>query len=133
MNNYFTIFKNVITKGNYDLSNLLARIDKYHIEGAISDDDRDELIRMARSSVSVAASVDILAKIEELDRRVKAIEDGTVQAPPNETYEEYTVGKWYYGGDKCMLNGKNYVCIAPAGTVCVWSPTEYPAYWEEII
>lgn len=130
MNNYFTIFKNVITKGNYDLSNLLSRIDKYHIEGAVSDEERDELITMARAGAGVAASVDILAKIEELDRRVKAIEDGAVQETPNEVYEEYVAGKWYYNGNRCTFNGKNYICTAPDGVVCVWSPAEYPAYWE---
>ena len=51
---------------------------------------------------------------------------------PTESYEEYTVGKWYYNGNKVSFDGKNYNCIAPEGVVCVWSPTEYPAYWEEI-
>lgn len=131
MSNYFTIFKNVITKGGYDLSILLARIDKYHIEGKISDEEREELIAMAREGASIAGGIDIIAKIEELDRRIKKIEEGNItQENPNEAYEEYVTGKWYYSGDKCAFGGKNYVCIAPEGFVCTWSPIEYPAYWE---
>lgn len=129
MNNYFTIFKNVITKGDYDLSVLLARIDKYHIEGKITDEERDELITMARAGASAVGGINVIAKIEELDRRVKKIEDGNVPVTPGEVYEEYVPGKWYYGGDKCAFKGNNYICTAPEGVVCVWSPVEYPDYW----
>lgn len=52
--------------------------------------------------------------------------------PPTEEYPEFVVGKWYYNGDKCSFGGKNYTCTAPTGTVCVWSPTDYPAYWKEV-
>ena len=44
--------------------------------------------------------------------------------------KKYVVGKWYYNGDKCSFEGVNYVCIAPEGATCVWSPKDYPAYWE---
>jgi hypothetical protein len=132
MNNYFTIFKNVITKGDYDLSVLLARIDKYHIEGKITDEERDELITMAREGASAVGGIDVIAKLEELDLRIKNIEDGNVPVTPGETYEEYVPGKWYYGGDKCAFGGNNYICTAPEGVVCVWSPVEYPAYWQRM-
>ena len=36
----------------------------------------------------------------------------------------------YYNGDKVTYNGKHYVCIAPDGTACVWSPDVYPSYWQ---
>lgn len=132
MNNYFTIFKNVITKGDYDLSVLLARIDKYHIEGKITDEERDELITMARVGASATGGIDVIAKLEELDLRIKNIEDGNVPITPGEAYEEYVPGKWYYGGDKCAFKGNNYICTAPEGVVCVWSPVEYPAYWQRM-
>jgi hypothetical protein len=58
---------------------------------------------------------------------------GAVATPPStESYDDYVPGKWYYGGDKASFNGKNYVCTAPEGTVCVWSPSEYPTYWREV-
>ena len=37
----------------------------------------------------------------------------------------------YYNGDKITFNEKKYVCIAPDGAPCVWSPEDYPAYWQE--
>lgn len=43
-----TIFEQVISRGGYDLTALLANIDRYHIEGKLTDDDRDSLYAMAR-------------------------------------------------------------------------------------
>ena len=69
-----------------------------------------------------AASLKILSRFPEEEKE-----------PDAEEYPEYEVGKWYYAGDKISFNGSNYVCIAPDGAVCVWSPADYPAYWEELI
>ena len=49
---------------------------------------------------------------------------------PNSVYEEYVAGKWYYNGATVRFEDSSYVCTAPEGQVCVWSPTEYPAYWQ---
>ena len=75
-----------------------------------------------------------MKKLEELDKRVKALEeakeDDTTEEGTEEDAAEYEVGKWYYAGDKVSFNGKTDKCIAPNGVVCVWTPTEYPTYWE---
>jgi hypothetical protein len=49
------------------------------------------------------------------------------------TYPPYEVGKWYVNGDVVSFEEKNYKCIAPNGATCVWSPVEFPAYWELIV
>ena len=127
-----TIFENVIARGDYDLAELLKKIDVYHIAGRLSDAERDELYEKARTGANPAESVDVLAKIAELERRVKALEErqdsgtGSTDVP-----DEYVVGKWYYKDDKVMYDGKKYTCTAPDGVVCVWSPAEYPAYWAQ--
>ena len=36
-------------------------------------------------------------------------------------------------GDKITFEGGKYKCIAPDGVVCVWSPKEYPVYWELVV
>lgn len=127
-----TIFENVIARGDYDLSGLLKKIDGYHIEGRLSDDERDELYEKARTGANPAESVDVLAKIAELERRVKALEDGQDSGTGStDVPDEYEVGKWYYKDDKVMYDGKKYTCTAPDGVVCVWSPVEYPAYWAQ--
>ena len=42
------IFEQVIHLGNYDLKTLLDRIDQYHIEGRLTDEERLDLIMQAR-------------------------------------------------------------------------------------
>ena len=126
-----TIFENVIARGDYDLAGLLKKIDGYHIAGRLSDDERDELYEKARTGANPAESVDVLAKITELERRVKALEDGQDSGTGSNDVPEYEVGKWYYKDDKVMYDGKKYTCTAPDGVVCVWSPVEYPAYWAQ--
>lgn len=123
-----SIFESVINRGGYDLSGLLKNIDRYHIEGKLTDDEKDELYRKARGEA--APSVDVMAKLAELDGRLRKLEQG--EAPEQDEYPEYVVGKWYYSGDKISFNGKNYVCTAPEGVVCTWNPDEYPAYWKVI-
>ena len=36
----------------------------------------------------------------------------------------------YYTGAKITFEGKHYICIAPAGYPCTYSPIEFPTYWE---
>lgn len=126
-----TIFENVIARGDYDLAGLLKKIDGYHIAGRLSDDERDELYEKARTGANPAESVDVLAKIAELERRVKALEERQDSGTGSNDVPEYEVGKWYYKDDKVMYDGKKYTCTAPDGVVCVWSPVEYPAYWAQ--
>ena len=43
------MFEQVIQMKNYDLKSLLNCIDQYHIEGKLTDDERQELTQAARS------------------------------------------------------------------------------------
>lgn len=122
---YF-IIKNVISRGGYDLSAVLLKIDTVWAEGKLTDEQRDELMGLARKGANADKSIDLIAKITELEERIRVLE-GTLSG---EDYQEYTPGKWYYNGDTCHFEGANYVCIAPQGTPCVWNPAEYPAYWN---
>ena len=124
-----TIFESVISRGGYDLSGLLKNIDRYHIEGKLTASEKDELYEKARGNASISGSVDVMAKLLDLEERVRKLEQGETSAPEEE-YPEYVAGKWYYAGDKISFGGKNYVCSAPDGAVCTWSPAEYPAYWR---
>jgi len=125
-----SIFQSVIKAGGYDLGDLLKKIDRYHIEGKLTDAEKDALCNEARGEA--APSVDIMAKLMELEERVRKLE--SVEAPevPATEYSEYVPGKWYYAGDKISYGGKNYVCSAPEGAVCTWNPDEYPAYWSVV-
>lgn len=125
------LFENVIARGGYDLGVMLKKIDSYHVEGKLTDAEKDELYARARTGADMQASVDMLAKLEELEKRVRALEEGGASGggETGDTVAEYVPGKWYYAGDRVSFEGKRYVCIAPEGVVCVWSPVEYPAYW----
>lgn len=126
-----TIFESVIARGGYDLGGLLKKIDAYHIEGKLTDAEKDELYRKARGEANASYEVDVMAKLVELENRVRKLEQGETEAPA-EDYPKYVPGKWYYTGDKISYGGKNYVCSAPAGVVCTWNPDEYPAYWNVV-
>lgn len=129
------VIERVIESKNYELSDMLKKIDTLWVQGSIDDAVRKSLSDKARSNANTQNSMDILSKLEELDKRVKALEDAKTNNSEEQTettYPEYEVGKWYYKGDKVTFDGKVYECIAPAGQVCTWSPSEYPAYWEEV-
>ena len=129
-----TVFEKVIDKGGFDLSSMLYKIDSYHIDGRLTDADREALCKKARAKANAKDSVDVLAKLADLEERVRRLENGETEGGESttETAPDYVAGKWYYAGDKISFSGGNYTCIAPEGVACVWSPAEYPAYWEQI-
>lgn len=133
----YKIIKNVIGRGSFDLKSILTKIDTLWSEDKLTDEQRDELLSLARGGASTGNSVDLLAKITELEQRIRVLESAattpdteTGTESGTETVAEYADGKWYYAGDKVLWNGQIYVCIAPDQVVCVWSPDAYPAYWE---
>ncbi|MBR5236175.1 MAG: hypothetical protein IKW06_02220 [Clostridia bacterium] len=128
----YEIIKKVINEGRFNLSDLLVKIDTLWVQGSLAKEQKDELVVLAQEKADFKSSFDIFLKLQELDERVKALE--TVEESeeqPEETTApaEYVPGKWYYNGDKVTFEGKEFVCIAPLGQVCTWSPAEYPAYW----
>ena len=142
----YNTIKNVISQKKYNLTDMLKKINAIWVMGHITEEQVEELTKMAQSNAKAEASVDVFKKLSELtvkqaeiESRIKALEDAmaggssdTETEEPTESYLAFEVGKWYYAGDKVSFEGKVYECIAPSGAVCVWSPTDYPAYWEEV-
>lgn len=124
----FEILKNVIRRGGFELTSMLTKIDTLWSEDKLTDEQRAELTDSARNGADTKNSVDIVSKLTDLEARIRALEGGSTSS---EEYPEFVPGKWYYTGDTCTFNGVKYSCVAPAGTVCVWSPDDYPTYWEE--
>ena len=125
----YEIIKNVIQSCMYELSDMLQKIDTIWLQNEITKVERLELIELARANADKGQSIVVLSKLQELDIRVTALEQQGTQ--PQE-YPEYIPGTWYYRNDTCTYNGNRYTCTAPEGAVCVWSPEEYPAYWQEV-
>ena len=125
----YGIIVDVLNRGGYDLKGITDKINALWVEGKLTDEERSQLLNKAQGNADSTYSVDVMQKLNDLEQRVRAIENK--DTPTDATAEQYTVGKWYYYGDKCTFEGKTYKCIAPDGVVCVWSPTEYPTYWEK--
>ena len=141
---YQTI-KNVINSTRYELGDMLTKIDTIWIQGSITDEQRTELASSAQSHAKVEYSYapiqrqidELAADIDDLMKRITAIEQGKPHEPPAEPDEwpEYVqptgAHDAYYNGDKVTYNGQRYICTAPLGAACVWTPDQYPAYWEK--
>lgn len=133
------VFETVIRMGGYDLTAMLRRIDEYHIDGKLTDDDRQKLIAMARGEA--VPGMDVVAEIQRLWAAIHALEDmvgnrdGETEngedAPEVAEYIQPTgAHDAYYYGRLVTYNGKTYKCIAPEGMACVWSPDVMPDYWQ---
>lgn len=125
------IFESAMS-GTFDLTDMLGKLDTHHIIGNLNDVEFNTLVRLAREKANPAGGLDVMAKLQDMENRIRALEayHAADEGGTAETVDEYVPGKWYSAGDKVAYEGKQYVCIAPAGVVCVWSPAEYPAYWE---
>ena len=58
------MFEQVIQRREYDLKSLLTCIDQYHIEGKLTDDERQELAQAAREGAT--AEYDYAGEINAL-------------------------------------------------------------------
>lgn len=127
------IIKVVIESNRFELVDVLKKINKLWMEGDLTDEQREELITLAREKANPSDSIDVLEKMKEMDERVRVLEKKYESQPEGtEECEEYVPGKWYYKGNKIIFKGKKHECTAPEGVVCTWNPEEYPAYWKEL-
>ena len=154
----FKIFKNVIENSDFDLRDILKKIEESYIKSDISEEEKTSLEELARekakpenSYASLQEQIDELySELNTLKSTVEAnaqgmsalketVEElgGTVTEPEIPVVEEYPEYKQPTGahdaykiGDKITFNGKKYICKLDN---CVWSPAEYPVAWEEVI
>ena len=133
--------KDVINSGRYELNDMLHKIDTLWVQGDLDDDQRDELVELARESADpeqtyapIQEQIDqAFAQIKALSARVEKLEAGEVPepAPEPEEWPEWvqpTGAHDAYGvGDKVTYNGKHYISTMDGN---VWSPDAYPAGWQ---
>lgn len=149
----YEIIKQVIMSKDYELSEMLMKIKKNCVRGDVTEEQETELLALARenalpenSYAGVQKQIDILfEKFNSLEGIVTVHTEDIAkmkgESPePQPTPEEYPEYKQptgahdaYYKGDKVTFEGAKYICIAPDGTAVVWSPTEYPAYWQKVV
>lgn len=145
----FEIIKNVINTKDFELKDILYKINKMWIESAITEEEKAQLDELARENAVAENSYAPLqeqidnanARIDKLEARIEDLENketGEVTEPekPVETdeYPEYKqpagAHDAYHVGDKITYNGKKYICKLDN---CVWAPDVYPAGWEEVV
>lgn len=133
-----TIFESVIARGDYNLTDLLNKIDSYHVMGRLTDVERDELYAKARAGALDALGYDVKAEIDALWAAVRALQGGAnagngateeSQAPaefvqPTGAHDAYNLG------DRVTYSGRVYESIINGN---VWSPDVYPDGWTEIV
>ena len=131
----YDIIKSVITEGRYSLTDILKKIDTVWLQSQIDDEQKTELVTLAQENADSRFEIDVMKKLNDLEMRVRALENSGVEPPKqpeqHEQPAEYVVGKSYYNGDEVTWDRDVYTCIAPSGVPCVWSPTDYPTYWEK--
>ena len=153
----FKIFKNVIENSDFDLRDILKKIEESYIKSDISEEEKTSLESLARekakpenSYASFQKQIDELySELNTLKETVNANAIGMsalkdaieklgqqVEIPETPTEDEYPqfvqpngVHDAYNEKDKITYNGKKYICKMNG---CVLSPDEYPAGWKEV-
>lgn len=124
------LFEQVIQRRDYDLKSLLTCIDQYHIEGKLTDDERQELTQAAREGATT--DYDYAGEINALWAAVRALQQSISPPAEQDEWPEYVqptgAGTAYQVGDKVTFKGVRYVCRLPH---CVWSPADYPIGWQK--
>lgn len=154
--NVFEQLKNYINSGLYDLNGILDKINILWVSNRLTDEEAQALIELARNHANPENSyaplqkqIDLLFEnqkefsnqLKEIAEKLNTLIGGGEVEPvpepePSEEYPEYVnptgAHDAYYKDNKVTYNGKKYICIAPDGVACVWSPDVYPQYWKEV-
>lgn len=143
----YTIIKNVILSGNFQLSDMQNKIDTLWAESKITDEERTELVGLMKEhldpSTQAPEQVELYKRLEakyvELEARVSKLENGGSEPlPPVET----VVSQWepwdgisdrYQYGSVVTHNDKYY--ISPLQSHNTWEPGAFgvdESIWKEI-
>ena len=139
----------IINDGEYNLVDLLHRIDVLYARGRLTDEEHEELTAKARENADQAVVYpDVEDRVTALEtwrltveERLKKLEEDTGEVVPDpEPSDEYPA--WhtptgahdaYYKGDKMTYtDGNKYVCIAPDGYCATYGPDVLPGYWQKV-
>lgn len=136
----YEAIKNAINNTDFDLRVIIEKIDIFFAEDKISREERNELLDLARSKAKPENSYNLQKQVDNLEARVRALENKNVETEDTETsepadeYPEFVqptgAHDSYKIGDKVTYNGKKYICKLEN---CVWSPDTYPQGWEEVV
>ena len=146
-----SIFENVINTGVYDLGDMVNKINAHHVEGNLTDEERTELLELARNNPDPTysyrswqdAANALVTEINELKATVVTLQEQVnslleiepvdpVEPEPVEEYPEYEIRyahNPYQIGDKITYKGEHYESLITPNS---WTPEAYPAGWKKI-
>lgn len=141
----YEIIKNVIEAGNYELGDMLKKINTVWIESNITDEQKQELEKLARTNAKAENSYaplqeqvnDLYSKYDELKQEIAELKGEDTEEPtepveddeypefkqPSGAHDAYNIGMG------CTFNGEKYICLING---CVWDPITYPAGWQKV-
>ena len=137
----FDNIKNLIKNKDYELKDILEKINIVWVKNMITKEQMEELEALAReNAVAENSYAPLQEQIDGIYKELDAIKsrldilEGKEEPTEPEEYPEYVAPSGahdaYNTGDKVTYNGKKYVCKMNG---CVWTPDVYPAGWEEVV
>ena len=132
--------KDLINSKNYELKDILYKINIVWTKSYITKEQMEELEELARQNAVAENSYaslqeqinNLYAEINKLKAEVDELKGEEEPTEPEE-YPEYReptgAHNAYKIGDKITYKGKKYICKLDN---CVWDPDTYPAGWEEV-
>lgn len=121
-----------IRSKDYNLEDILRKIDIFYANGSLTEADRTYLINLARENVDISQETEVMTKLVEIEQRLSALETVINSLIEDDTPKPYVDGKWYLAGNRVIWNDKTYECTIPDGQVCTWNPDLKPEYWNEV-
>ena len=126
----YTIISNVIKSGNYELNDMLRKIDTIWVQGSLTDEERGELVELAQSNADPARSyAPLQEQINQAVDRIKALAGRMAKLEAGEEPEPEEWPEWYkwdgvgrvpwQNGSKCTHNGVRYISRVDNN---VWEP-----------
>lgn len=135
----FDIIRKLIEKRDYELRDILYKINKMYIQNYLTEEQKEELDNLARENAIAENSYAPLQKqIDDLAKRIAVLEnaiktedtEGTGKVEEYPEYVQPTGGHDAYNiGDKVTYNGVKYECLIDN---CVWTPVDFPQGWKEV-
>lgn len=138
----YEIIKDVINSKDYELKDILYKINKMWIESAITEEQKTELDNLARTNANAENSYaslqvqvnNIYAELDTIKSRLNALEGTEEPTEPVEEYPEFVqptgAHDAYNKGKKITYKGEKYICLIDG---CVWAPDVYLQGWEKVV
>lgn len=136
----YEIIKNVITAGGYKLTEIQHKVKKLYIMGDLTEDQTDELLKMASEGISPDAErPEVMTMLQSLADRIAALESTQAQEGDSDTEQIEAWKPWdgisdkYQKGSVVSHNGSTWESVfsgqnvwepGAAGTEALWVKKE---------